>query len=81
MARYAFLHNSSVFFGSGVSVHGTVMSNAGIRQDGTNDSVMQSALESYMCGSETGCNPPDIKAGIWGRGGLTGLVAISGAGS
>ena len=73
LARYAFLHNSSVFFGAGVDVHGPVMSNGGIRQDGTNDSLLQSALTTYTCGTETGCTTPQIKPGVWGSGGLTDL--------
>jgi len=73
MAKYAFLHNSNVFFGSGVQVHGPVMSNGGIRQDGINDSVMQSSLSTYICGQETGCSPSQTKPAIWGSGGPSSL--------
>jgi len=69
LARYAFLHNSSVFFGSGITVHGPVLSNGGIRQDGINDSIMQSSLSTYTCGRETGCIPSVQKPAIWGSGG------------
>ncbi len=73
LARYAFLHNSSVLFGSGVTIHGPVMSNGGIRQDGINDSLIQSALSTYICGYETGCSPPEEKPGVWGEGGPSSL--------
>jgi hypothetical protein len=73
LARYAFLHNSSVFFGAGVEVHGPVMSNGGIRQDGINDALVQSALTTYTCGYETGCDTPEEKPGVWGSGGPTSL--------
>lgn len=69
LARYSFLHNSNVWFGAGITVHGRVLSNGGIRQDGVNDSVIQSAQVSYLCGTETGCDPPEIKDGVWGTGG------------
>lgn len=73
LAEYAFLHNSNVWFGSGLTVHGRVMSNGGIRQDGINDSVLQSAKSSYVCGQETGCSPNQEKPGIWGYGGPSSL--------
>ncbi len=69
LAKYSFLHNANVWFGSGITVHGKVMSNGGIRMDGTNDSTVQSAKETYTCGSETGCNPQQTKNGVWGSGG------------
>ncbi len=73
LAKYAFLHNSNVFFGSGVIVHGPVMSNGGIRQDGVNDSIMSSALATYACGKESGCKPSVTKPGVWGNGGPNSL--------
>jgi len=69
LAQYSFLYNANAWFGSGLTVHGRVMSNGGIRQDGTNDSVMQSARATYTCGQETGCSPSQTRAGIWGAGG------------
>ncbi len=68
-AKYAFLHNANVWFGSGITVHGKVLSNGGIRMDGTNDSTFQSAKATYTCGSETGCSPSQTKNGVWGAGG------------
>jgi hypothetical protein len=34
---------------------------------------MQSAKETYTCGTETGCSPSRSRAGIWGAGGPTSL--------
>ncbi|MFC1653534.1 hypothetical protein ACFL1M_01675 [Patescibacteria group bacterium] len=69
LAEYAYLHNSNAWFGTGTTVNGKVMSNGGIRQDGVNTSTIQSAKETYTCGSETGCSPSETKSGIWGSGG------------
>ena len=73
LAKYSFLHNANVWFGSGLTVHGQVMSNGGIRMDGVNDSTVQSAKATYTCGSETGCNPSQTKNGVWGAGGPSSL--------
>ncbi len=69
LARYSFLHNANVWFGPGITVHGRVMSNGGIRQDGINDSTMQSRQSTYTCGTETGCSPSQQRPGVWGSGG------------
>ena len=69
LAQYSFLHNSNIWFGSGLTVYGRVLSNGGIRQDGVNTSTLKSAKETYTCGSETGCVPSRPKPGIWGSGG------------
>ena len=36
--------------------------------DGINTSTVSSAKETYRCGWETGCEPPDWKPGVWGSG-------------
>jgi hypothetical protein len=73
LAKFSFLHNANVWFGSGITVHGKVKSNGGIRMDGINDSTVQSAKATYTCGSETGCNPTQTKPGVWGGGGPSSL--------
>jgi len=73
LAKFSFLHNANVWFGSGLTVHGKVMSNGGIRMDGINDSTVQSAKQTYTCGSETGCSPTQTKNGVWGGGGPSSL--------
>ncbi|MBU0618835.1 hypothetical protein KKD62_01215 [Patescibacteria group bacterium] len=68
MASYSFLNNGSIWFGSGITVHGLVHCNNGIRMDGVNTSLVTSGRETYTCGSETGCSPPTEKPGVWGSG-------------
>jgi hypothetical protein len=41
--------------------------------DGINTSIISSAQQEYMCGTETGCHPPETKPGVWGSGGDQGL--------
>lgn len=73
LTRYAFLHNSNMWFGPDITVNGPVFSNGGIRLDGTNTSTVESAKQTYICGLETGCNTPEEKPGIWGEGELKSL--------
>lgn len=73
LSTFSFLSNGSVWYGSGVTVNGKVHSNNGIRMDGTNTSLVTSAQDTYQCGTETGCFPPEDKPGVWGAGGDTGL--------
>ncbi len=73
LAKYSFLHNANVWFGTGITVHGKVMSNGGIRMDGANDSSVESARQTYTCGSETGCSPSATRNGVWGAGGPSSL--------
>jgi hypothetical protein len=73
LARYSFLHNASVWFGSGLTVQGSAMSNGGIRMDGNNLSTIKSSRQTYTCGSETGCSPAQTKSGVWGAGGPSAL--------
>jgi hypothetical protein len=73
LTRFAFLHNSNIWFGSDFSINGPVFSNGGIRQDGTNTSTIESSRANYTCGLETGCNNPLEKPGIWGTGKLSEL--------
>ncbi len=68
LTRFAFLHDSNIWFGNDVTINGPVFSNGGIRQDGTNTSTVQSAKDIYICGIESGCNDPEEKPGVWGNG-------------
>ena len=72
-ADYSFLTNGSLWYGEGSVVNGRVHSNNGVRMDGTNLSIVSSAKEEYMCGTETGCFPPEPRPGVWGSGGDQGL--------
>ncbi|MCX8009111.1 MAG: hypothetical protein N3A54_05450, partial [Patescibacteria group bacterium] len=73
LARFSFLHNANIWFGSGITVQGKVMSNGGIRMDGTNLSTVSSARATYTCGQETGCSPSQQRNGVWGSGGPSNL--------
>lgn len=73
LAKYSFLHNANVWFGSGLTVYGQVMSNGGIRMDGVNTSTIASSQQTYTCGTETGCSPNQTKNGVWGAGGPSNL--------
>ncbi len=68
LARYAFLTNSNIWFGPSEEIRGMVHSNSGIRMDGFQNSLFFSARETYTCGPEHGCSPPQEKPGIWGAG-------------
>jgi hypothetical protein len=64
-ARYASLTNDDVWYKSAMS--GAVHSNGGIRMDGTSDSSVTSAKETYVCQSFHGCANL-TKPGVWGTG-------------
>jgi hypothetical protein len=68
LTKYAFLHNSNMWFGNSITVKGPVFSNGGIRMDGHNESTIESSRYDYTCGIESGCNTPETKPGIWGNG-------------
>jgi len=68
LSDFAFITNSDVFFGEDEVLHGTIHSNGGIRHDGTNDSKVTSAKETYTCTLSQGCLWPETKPGIWGDG-------------
>src|SRR3990170_8038000 len=75
LTRFAFLHNSNVWFGDDVTINGPVFSNGGIRQDGHNTSTIESSKVTYTCGEESGCKPDKdgvypTKDGVWGNGEL-----------
>jgi hypothetical protein len=69
LAQFSFLHNANVWFGQGMTIHGPVMTNGGIRMDGVSDSTVSTSKTTYTCGIETGCETPEEKQGIWGKGG------------
>jgi hypothetical protein len=69
LAQYSFLTHSNVWFGENETVVGPMHSNGGIRMDGSNNSVITSAKETYICGPEHGCAwGGEEKPGIWGSG-------------
>lgn len=68
VTQYAFLLNSNVWFGSSNVGVGPYFSNGGIRQDGTSNSTVSSALVSFTCDSSMGCSPSETKPGVFGAG-------------
>ncbi len=68
VAQYAWLMNSNVMFGSMNVGIGPFFSNGGIRQDGTSNSTVSSALASFSCDSSMGCSPTQDKPGVFGAG-------------
>lgn len=67
LARFTAVTNSDVWYGS--QVKGPVHANGGIRMDGTSDSTVSSAKETYACQPYHGCSSPyQTKPGVWGTG-------------
>src|SRR3989338_9103372 len=67
LTKFAFLTNNNVWFGQGEEVKGPLHSNGGERMEGEADSLVTSALETYICGLEHDCNN-EVKPGVWGTG-------------
>jgi len=68
LSDFAFLTNSSTWFGENEELHGPIHSNGGIRMDGEHYSTLASAVTTYICDPIHGCNN-QTKPGIWGSGG------------
>jgi len=62
LTDFAFVEHASMSFSPTTEVHGKVHSNDGIKFDGTTDSLIQSAKETYTYSGST-------KDGVWGDGG------------
>lgn len=56
VAKYAYLLNDDVWAGADREIRGFYHSNKGIRMDGTNQSLVTSAKESWLCTSSFGCD-------------------------
>lgn len=68
IASYAYIINSNVWAGSDRQIHGSYHSNGGVRMDGTNDSLVTSAVSTWSCTSSFGCSPSATKNGVFGAG-------------
>ena len=66
LTDFSFVENSDMSFSYTTEVHGKVHSNGGIEFNGTTDSLLQSAKETYRPAGES-----QDKPGIWGDGGPT----------
>ncbi len=67
LAKYSFLTHNDIWLGSSESVSGEMHSNGGIRMDGSNDSLVTSALSTYTCTPSHGCSN-ETRDGVWGSG-------------
>ena len=61
IAQYAYLLNDYVWVGEDRQIFGKYKSNEGIKMDGTNNSLVESAVEggSWLCDNSYGCSPSD----------------------
>ena len=66
-AQFSALFNSDYWFGDSDVLSGPSHSNGGIRMDGLSNSVVSSALETYICQPYHNCNYVE-KPGVWGTG-------------
>jgi len=67
-ASFMYMGNTTIWFGPGVTINGSVHANVGIRQDGINNGKVTAGQQTYTCGKETGCDPSEEKPGVWGDG-------------
>ena len=66
LAQYAFLSNDIIWIGNDETVNGKMLSNNGIRFDGTGNAPIQSAKSTYTCPSSQGSPCPAVENGVWG---------------
>ncbi len=65
VAKYAYLLNSNVWAGSDREIRGLYHSNGGVRMDGTNESLVTSSQDKWVCTDSFGCNPCPTDNGCW----------------
>ena len=68
VAEFAYIVNDSVYVGDDREISGAYHANGGIRFDGTSNSQVTSALESWTCTSSFGCSPSATVDGVFGSG-------------
>lgn len=68
VADFSFLLNDNVWAGADREIKGPYHSNGGIRMDGENNSLVTSAVETWLCTASFGCNPASTTPGVWGAG-------------
>ena len=66
VAEYAYIINTNVWAGSDRTISGKYHSNGGIRMDGTNESIVTSAVKDWLCTTSFGCTPDKAVDGIFG---------------
>lgn len=68
VAEYSYIVDESIWVGGDSTITGPEHSNGGIRMDGTNNSLVTSALSSWSCTSSFGCSPTQTVGGVSGDG-------------
>lgn len=68
VAEYSNIINANVWAGADRNITGAYHSNGGIRMDGTNNSLVTSAVSSWTCDPSFGCSPSQQRDGVFGGG-------------
>jgi len=68
VAEYAYIIDEDVWVGPDSEITGPEHSNGGIRMDGTNNSLVTSAVATWTCDSSFGCSPTQTVNGVFGSG-------------
>lgn len=68
VAEYSNIINANVWAGADRNITGAYHSNGGIRMDGTNNSLVTSAVSTWVCTSSFGCSPSQSRPGVFGSG-------------
>lgn len=68
VAEYSNIINANVWAGADRNITGAYHSNGGVRMDGTNNSIVSSAVQSWACDSSFGCSPTSLQNGVFGAG-------------
>ena len=66
LAQDAFLSNDIIWIGPQESVQGPMVSNNGIRFDGSGNAAIESAKQTYTCPLGQGSPCPTTENGVWG---------------
>jgi hypothetical protein len=68
VAEYSNIVNANVWAGADRNITGAYHSNGGVRMDGTNNSLVTSAVSSWTCDASFGCSPTQSQEGVFGAG-------------
>lgn len=69
VAEYAYIIDDNVWVGEDRQISGQYHANGGIRFDGTSNSQVTSAVDTWTCTSGFGCSPASTTPGVFGDGG------------
>ena len=82
IAEYAYLINDYVWVGADRQIFGKYKSNEGVKMDGTNNSLVESAVEggTWLCNNKFGCSPSDCPEHCVKEGGDCRCPGVAGSG-